>query len=483
MNYGFLIDNTRCIGCHACSVACKVEHQVPLGVARTWVKYIEKGEFPETRRTFTVTRCNHCADAPCVEICPTAALYQRADGIVDFDGDRCIGCKACMQGCPYDAIYIDPETDTAAKCNFCAHKVEVGLEPPCVVVCPTQAIVAGDLDDPTSNLVQLLGRKPVQVRKPEKGTRPKLFYIEADAASLVPSAAPPPSDYMWAQAPQAPSALPLTEDAGAPRRTYGVREQHRNSWGWKVSAYLWTKSIAAGVFLVPALRSLADPNSTLGAAPSLLALFFLAVTSVLLISDLRQPTRFLWTITKPQWRSWLTRGSYLLAAYGGLLTLQLAAALGLFRAPWALTAATAMAAVGAAVYTAFLFGQAKGRDLWQSSLLAPHLLLQALLTGAALTAPRWLLWLLPINAILIAAEVWGRHSTEDARRAARLILSSPGLYIGVFGLGNLIPLALVALSRMSASSLALAVAGGLALAGLLLWEHLFVWAPQQVPNA
>ncbi|HEY2942935.1 MAG TPA: 4Fe-4S dicluster domain-containing protein, partial [Vicinamibacteria bacterium] len=189
MNYAFLIDNRRCIGCHACSVACKAEHEVPLGVARTWVKYVEKGVFPETRRTFQVTRCNHCDDAPCVEICPTTALFRRPDGIVDFDGGRCIGCKACMQGCPYDALYIDPQTETAAKCNFCAHKVEVGLEPPCVTVCPTQAIVAGDLDDPASRLVHLVARESVQVRKPEKGTKPKVFYVDGDAASLVPSAA------------------------------------------------------------------------------------------------------------------------------------------------------------------------------------------------------------------------------------------------------------------------------------------------------
>ena len=202
MNYAFLIDNRRCIGCHACSVACKAEHEVPLGVARTWVKYVEKGVFPETRRTFQVTRCNHCDDAPCVEICPTTALFRRKDGIVDFDGGRCIGCKACMQGCPYDALYIDPATETAAKCNFCAHKVEVGLEPPCVTVCPTQTIVAGDLDDPSSRISQMTGRIPLQVRKPEKGTRPKVFYVDADASTLVPSAAPPASDYMWAQAPQ-----------------------------------------------------------------------------------------------------------------------------------------------------------------------------------------------------------------------------------------------------------------------------------------
>ena len=96
MRYGFIIDNRKCIGCHACTTACKAEHQVPLGVNRTWVKQVEKGEFPNTRRLFSVMRCNHCTEAPCVEICPVEALFFREDGIVDFDNRRCIGCKSCM---------------------------------------------------------------------------------------------------------------------------------------------------------------------------------------------------------------------------------------------------------------------------------------------------------------------------------------------------------------------------------------------------
>lgn len=479
--YGFLIDNRRCIGCHACSVACKTEHEVPLGVARTWVKYVEKGVFPSTRRTFQVTRCNHCDDAPCIEICPTTALYRRRDGIVDFDPGRCIGCKACMQGCPYDALYIDPHTETAAKCNFCAHKVERNLEPPCVTVCPTQAIVAGDLDDGQSRISRLIALEAVQVRKPEKGTRPKLFYIDGDAASLVPSAAPPAGEYMWASAPQPASAL-LAEagagDPGAPRRTYGVREQHRNSWGWKVSAYLWTKSIAAGAFLVPALLSLAG-GFRLETVHSAAALALLAATAVLLVWDLRQPKRFLWTLTRPQWRSWLVRGAYLLSGYGALLSLQLLWSTDLVpgRAPGGLTALTALLAVGSAVYSAFLFGQAKGRDLWQSPLLGPHLVVQALAAGAALFQPSWLLWLLPLNGLLVAAEVWGRHPTEDARRAARLIQDDPRFSTGVLAAGHLLPLALLWAGRLEA------LAAGLALAGLLVWEHLYVQAPQQVPLA
>ncbi len=481
MNYAFLIDNRRCIGCHACSVACKAEHEVPLGVARTWVKYVEKGVFPETRRTFTVTRCNHCEDAPCVEICPTTALFKRRDGIVDFDSRRCIGCKACIQGCPYDAIYIDPQSETAAKCNYCAHRVEVGLEPPCVTVCPTQAIVAGDLEDNGSRISQLVGRIPLQVRKPEKGTRPKVYYIDADASALVPSAAPPASDYMWAQAPQAAAipAMPTSEDAGAPRRTYGVKEQHRHSWGFKVSAYLWTKSLAAGAFIVPALLALASPvDHALRPGAALVALVFLGVTGLLLVLDLRQPQRFIWTLTKPQWRSWLVKGAYVITAYGLLLTVHIALGLLARPAPAWLTTFTLLAGAATAIYTAFLFGQSKGRDLWQSSLLGPHLAVQALVAGAALFAPSLLVWLLPVNGLLVAVEVFGRHATEDARRAAHLIQEDPRFTAGVLACGHLLPLAL-----LWAAPSANAVAATLALLGLLGWEHLYVQAPQRIPNA
>ncbi len=482
MQYAFLIDNRRCIGCHACSVACKAEHQVALGVARTWVKYVEKGVFPETRRSFQVTRCNHCADAPCVEICPTTALFRRKDGIVDFDGRRCVGCKACMQGCPYDALYIDPETETAAKCNYCAHRVEVGLEPPCVTVCPTQAIVAGDLDEPASRFVGLLSRHPTQVRKPEKGTRPNVFYIEGDAAALVPAAAPPASEYLWAEAPQPAvlATMALDSPPGAPRRTYGVKEQHRNSWGWKVSAYLWTKSLAAGAFLVPALSALAAPWEPLRPGPVLVAVFFLALTGLLLVLDLRQPRRFMWVLTRPQWGSWLVKGAYLIAGYGALLALEFLATLGFlpFELPRWVSGLAILLAAFSAIYTAFLFGQAKGRDLWQSPLLAAHLLVQALLAGAALFRGEWLSLLLPLHGLLVAGEVFGRHPSDDARRAARLIQEDPRFTRGVLAAGHLLPLAL-----LWASPGMTALAGMLALFGLLLWEHLYVQAPQRIALA
>ena len=258
MRYGFVIDHNRCIGCHACTVACKEEHSVPVGVFRTWVKYIEKGEFPNVSRHFGVMRCNHCEAAPCVEICPTVALFRRDDGIVDFDSSRCIGCKSCMQACPYDALYLDPESHTAAKCNFCAHRIELNLEPACVVVCPTRAIIAGDLDNSASEISRIIATQKVAVRKPHKGTQPKLFYAGIEGDFLTPSMMQPQHSHAFAQA--HPDANPFTLDQsqdgahpipGAARVVYDVA--HPQPWGVIPAFYLWTKSIAAGVLIVAGL--------------------------------------------------------------------------------------------------------------------------------------------------------------------------------------------------------------------------------------
>jgi hypothetical protein len=285
---------------------------------------------------------------------------------------------------------------------------------------------------------------------------------------------------MWAQADRAGGAgegSGAEPAAGAPRRTYGVREQHRNSWGWKVSAYLWTKSLAAGCFLVPAIVMLAAGAPGPGAAALAASLVFLGLTGVLLVWDLRQPRRFLWTLTRPQWRSWLTRGSYIIAAYGALLGLQLLMRLDGRAVPSSLTLLTVLLAAGTALYTAFLFGQAKGRDLWQSPLLGPHLIVQAMAAGSSLFAPGWLLWLLPLNGLLVAGETWGHHPTEDGRRAARLIQDDVRFSSGVLAVGHLLPLTLMWGTGQAW------LAGALALAGLFTWDHLYVQAPQRIPLA
>ncbi|MBI4674342.1 MAG: polysulfide reductase NrfD [Chloroflexi bacterium] len=528
MNYGFLIDNRKCIGCHACTTACKAENQVPLGVNRTWVKYTEKGIFPNTRRYFQVTRCNHCANPPCVHICPVQAMYQRKDGIVEFDPNLCIGCKACLQACPYDAIYIDPESHTAAKCHFCAHRTEVGLEPACVSVCPEHAIIAGDLEDANSEIAQFVASQPVRVRKPEQGTMPRLFYIEGEEVSLTPTLARQDSGMLWATLPEnghgewrgpiqigdGNMAGALLHSAAAPRETYNV--PHKIPWHWQVPAYLVTKAIGAGMFIVAASAlalGLAPETPWFTSIAAFLSLVFIGLTTLLLVLDLTHPERFFSIVLRPQWKSWLARGAFVLigfTAVGGLVFLGYAAAqLGIFPAGAqfanALILPGIVLAILAAIYTAFLFAQANGRDLWQSALLPWHLFVQAIMagTGALLVlvpftafvppvyadapATIWLAWTfaasLVVNLFLtVMGEFYIPHATQVAAAAAHIIMHGKyktQYWFSIIG-GLVVPIALVVL--FPTAPFALALAGILAIAGLFAYEYAFVMAPQQVPN-
>ena len=397
-NYGFVIDNRKCIGCHACTVACKAEHDVPVGVNRTWVKYIEKGQYPNTRRLFSVLRCNHCENAPCVEICPVTALYVRDNGIVDFDGTRCIACKSCMQACPYDALYIDPNTHTAAKCNYCSNRVELGLEPACVVVCPEQAITSGDLDNPNSQISQLISLETVTVRKAEKGTVPNVFYIEGDTIMLTPSETRNESNYMWSN-----QGAGVGHYAGKPdfitdnsdsnesdyKRVYDAPAKGL-LWGWQVPSYLLTKSIGAGIGLLLSIMLIgSDSDNTFSIDSdftlkmSILAILALSLTAVFLVLDLDQPKRFHTILLRPNWNSWLARGAYIITIYGGLLSLIVVLSLLDTKIPVFIAWITFGFAFLAAIYTAFLFAQAKARDFWQSPLLPFEMIIHSLLTGSA----------------------------------------------------------------------------------------------------
>jgi len=514
MNYGFVIDNRKCIGCHACSTACKSENEVPIGVYRTWVKYTEKGKFPDTRRYFQVTRCNHCANPPCVRICPVAAMYQRKDGIVEFDASRCIGCKACMQACPYDAIYIDPNNRTAAKCHYCAHRTDVGLEPACVVVCPEHAILAGDLDDPDSEIARAIATQQVRTRKPEQGTTPKLFYIDAEEAAIVPTLASQSQGMLWAEWPdhgqgdwrgpihvgEGNMASALV-NAAAPRETYNV--PHKIPWHWQVPSYLTAKAIGAGAFIVAGLGLAfglfpSEPFFTTTAA--FVSLLFIGLNTGFLVWDLDRPDRF-WTILiRPQWKSWLARGAFILMGFSGVGGL-------FFVGHWlgwgdlanVLLWPGIILATLSAVYTGFLFAQAEGRDLWQSTLLPFHLFVQAVMAGAAgliivglffsldPETTRVLAWTFGLSTLVnllitVGGEFAVPHASAVAAIAAHLITKGKyarWYWFSVIG-GMIVPLIVCAFP--APVPYALPAAGLLSLTGLFTYEWAFVMAPQEIPN-
>jgi formate-dependent nitrite reductase membrane component NrfD/NAD-dependent dihydropyrimidine dehydrogenase PreA subunit len=409
-----------------------------------------------------------------------------------------------MQACPYDALYIDPNTDTAAKCNFCAHRVETNLEPACVIVCPTQAIIAGDLDNPASRISHMVATEKVSVRKPQKGTKPKLYYKGIEGDLLEPTRLSRQNTYVFAE--QRDDRASTTDfDPSLTREVYDVA--HPAPWGWKIGAYLWTKSIAAGVMLIAALSLVLWPELNLPilnvAAPAV-ALAFLVLTLGLLVLDLKKPDRFIYLLTKPNFKSWLVLGGFVLMLYGIALVVWLAAGSMARTIPKFLVWTTAALAIGSAGYSAFLFAQAKGRDLWQSRLFFWHLIVQAFLAGAA--AMMVLEWVVGANdlselpvfvvsayTLLIAPavslaitvlEAFLPHGSQDSRLAARnMVRRFKVRFWGLaVGLGLIAPLLLFAAAILfnAPNWLYLAIAL-LVLFGLWFQEDVWVRAGQSVP--
>ena len=177
--YAMVIDQRRCIACMACVVSCKRENNVPEEHFRTRVHEIVEGEFPSLRMTLRSELCNHCDNPPCVYNCPTGASYKdKTNGTVQINRMKCVGCKACVAACPYDARYMHPEKGLADKCTFCLHRIKEGLAPACVATCIGKSRVFGDLDDPMSPVSRLLSENEASVLLKEAGTTPRVFYIK-----------------------------------------------------------------------------------------------------------------------------------------------------------------------------------------------------------------------------------------------------------------------------------------------------------------
>jgi formate-dependent nitrite reductase membrane component NrfD len=370
-----------------------------------------------------------------------------------------------------------------------------------VIVCPTQAIFAGDLDDAGSNVSRIVATQKTSVRKAEKGTTPKLFYVGIEPDLLDPTRLSRQTGDMFSDRRVKPEKSQAA-DAALTREVYDVA--HPAPWGWKIAAYLWTKSIAAGVMLVAAIVMLwnSDNSSSLFciAAP-LIALAALGATSLLLILDLKRPGRFFYLLTKPNFKSWLVLGAYVLMAYGALIGIWLWFGVFKHHVPGAISAATAMLAAGSACYSGFLFAQAKGRDLWQGPVFFLHLLVHAVICGSAtlflmdsvsdefsgmLLPLGWVLVIsLIASLIMILLDVVVPHGSADVRLALR-VLTRGRLSIQFWGLaicvGILLPLGFaVSLMFGGAGDFALFLFPIHALAGVWFFEDVWVKAGQVVP--
>ncbi len=522
MQYGFVINHDTCIGCHACTTACKQENDVPVGNFRTAVKYVEVGKFPFVRRHFLVQRCNHCTNAPCVTICPVNALSKRPDGIVDIDRDACIGCRACMQACPYDALYLNDDLGAVEKCHFCAHRIDQGLSPACVNVCPVGAIVPGDLHDPNSPASKLKAAHETKARRLEQKTGPNVHYVGAHELALEPGMAERPPFYLWsersARKPDAwPAALPLAKDARVV-----LDAEAKVEWGWPVALYLVTKGIAAGVAMVaPFLAMLGAVRPELGVWPEIVAMFFTLVTLFLLTEDLKKPLHFFKLFTRPNWKSWLVKGGIILTLFVGLTgVILLCGWMGSpTDRPWSLADALHGGSFGlgswigilralnlplgiaAAGYTAFLFAQCKGRDLWEHRLLLPSLLTQALFCGLLVSTfflkpiPGDPLAYLPMAFLLLVSQgaFWWLHhrithgpqETNNAIQAAAFArqvkvmgVKSDLMALRMMAVGSFLAMA----ALMFGFGIAPMLLGvPLALGGVYLLEHVYVRAAQLPP--
>ncbi len=206
VRWGVAVDLKSCVGCQTCTMACKLDNVTPPEVQWRSVRDVEVGTYPSVRRFFLPVQCMHCANPPCMEVCPTKATRRRSDGIVYIDYEKCMGCGFCLLACPYDARSLvreqtgyfetggqSPESPrpfgAATKCDFCLDRIDLGMKdghkpgttpevtPVCVNSCPAKALYFGDLDDPESELSKIIKARDSTRLHLEMGTDPSVYYL------------------------------------------------------------------------------------------------------------------------------------------------------------------------------------------------------------------------------------------------------------------------------------------------------------------
>lgn len=489
MKWSTVIDLESCIGCQACAVACKAEFGLPPGPGRITVKTMEEGVFPDTVRSHQVNRCVQCSSAPCVSICPTGALRRRPDGVVALDANACLGCSACAVACPFDAISLNADTGLADKCDLCAHRLDQGLEPACAAACPTRAIQVGDVDNPDHPVAVRIAAGGLGVRRPELNVGPALRYHGARPAGLTPLKAARPAGGILQSTEQAELVPPAP---GATALVVAGDGRSPTPWGPRTALLFWTRNIAAGVALVPAL------GVVLGVLPADSALWRLLsplLLGVYLVGSLALATtqvshpgrlRLLWI--RPNLRSPVARTAMASAALGVVMLLQGLSTLIGFPLERVLLLPALALSVALPLDGALLLRQCRGRTLWTGPLSAPRALFGAALAGAAMLSPfagvlsaglsLGLSAAVAVSAVgwlpLALGEVLRPLSGPDARLAAGELRR--GSLRGFF----------IAGVALTATGLTAPLLGALTtpavLAGLLLYEHAWIQAGQTAPQ-
>lgn len=390
--WAMLADLDRCVGCQTCVAACRHANATPPAVQWRKVLDIESGSYPDVRRTFVPVGCQHCDDPPCMHVCPSTATRKRADGIVTIDYDICIGCAYCDVACPYQARFkidaprfaygdaaiaseaerADPAMiGVAQKCTFCVSRIDAGLTrgltpgldpeatPACVNSCIAGALHFGDIDNPESNISNLLHEQSSFRMHEEVGTGPRFYYLVGEAAEIAEKKGP--------RQPQPPGS------AAAPLRANGIDPAHQQHWDWKAAGNFMCGGSGSGLFI---FVGLAAWQSTL-VWPGLAALMLVAAGLLLVLLKIGRPWRALNVFRQPQ-RSWMAREAWIAAVFFP------AAALGLWLVNGFLVGIAAVVAFLFLYAQAMILKEAKGIPAWREPKVVPLIVSTGIAEGSGL---------------------------------------------------------------------------------------------------
>lgn len=389
--WAMVADLERCVGCQTCTAACRHANATSPAVQWRKVLDIEAGTYPNVSRIFVPVGCQHCADPPCMHVCPTTATRQRADGIVTVDYDLCIGCAYCEVACPYQARFLvhephygydaampneveraDPARfGVAQKCTFCSDRVDFGIEnglvpgvdpratPACVNSCIADALHFGDVDDPNSNVSRLLREQRSFRMHAELKTDPGFHYVFGKANGQDSETSRPAID---------------TALAGSQLRTRGVEPMQQQHWDWKAAGNFICGGIGSGLFAFTAVTSLRYGElAPLGWA----ALGFIALGLFLVLLKIGRPLRSIYVLRQPQ-RSWMAREAWIAAAFFPL------AGLALWSQVPALLIVSAVVAVLFLCSQAMILKESKGIPAWRIVWILPLMIATGVAEGSGL---------------------------------------------------------------------------------------------------